>query len=332
MVNRDRRTFGFSLMELMISVVVMAIVIVYLVQSFSAQQRAYVTMDQVTEAQQNLRAISDLVEREIRLAGFMVDEGGAVCGVDSVAGSDTLFVTDASALDPGGQIQPALGARLGGGSGPGAGTVTLSLAMGDTVVVDGQPAYDTNADNVNDSDFRVGAGAIVYDRANPSRGTACGIVTQVVSPTQLRVNFLASTLGGVAASEELVVVPAHVYQVNNAAQLLRDGLVLADDVEDLQVAYFFDNDGDQIVDAGENPGSAGTNYAASAWNNANLRELRMNFVVRTRGTDPTFNAGTFQTTENRAAPAATPTDPQLRRRVHTTTVRIRNVGNRGLLG
>lgn len=332
MVRQARSTAGFSLMELMISVALMGIVLVYLMQSFTTQQRTYVMVDQVTEAQQNLRAISDLVEREIRLAGFMVDEAGAVCGVDATGAADTLFVSDASALDPATAIQPALGARLGAGSAPAAGTVTLAIGSGDSIVLDGQPAYDTNGDGANDSDFRVGAGAIVYDRNNPGRGAACGTVVAVPSTTSVRVAFLASTLGGAAVAAQLVIVPAHVYQVNNNAQLLRDGLVLAEDVEDLQVAYFFDQDADLVVDAGENPGSAAGAYAASAWDNSNLRELRLNFVVRTRGTDPTFTSGTFQTTENRVAPAATPQDSQMRRRVHSTTVRVRNVGNRGLLG
>jgi len=331
-VTPRRRAAGFSLMELMIAVALMGVVVIYLVQTFTTQHRTYVMVDQVTEAQQNLRAISDLVEREIRLAGFMVDEAGAVCGVDATNGPDTLFVSDGSALDPSNAIQPALGARLAVGSAPGAGTVTLSLGLGDTTVLDGQPAYDTNGDGANDSDFRVGAGAIVYDRNNPSRGAACGTVASIPSTTSLRVTFLASTLGGVSAGQQLVVVPAHVYQVNNNAQLLRDGLALAEDVEDLQVAYFFDQNANLTVDAGENPGSAGTPYAAFAWDNSNLREIRVNFVVRTRGTDPTFTSGAFQTTENRVAPAATAQDPQTRRRVHTTTVRVRNVGNRGLLG
>ena len=332
MVNQDRRRAGFSLMELMIALAMMAIIVVYLVQTFSAQQRTYVMVDQTTEAQQSLRAISNLMESEIRSAGFMVDEGGAVCGVDATNGPDTLFVTDATALDPSTSIEPALGARLSAGSTPATGNVTLSFTAGDVGVLDGQSAYDTDGDNVNDSDFRVGSGAIVYDRANPGRGAACGIVTAIPSANQVRVNFLAATLGGAAVGAELVVVPAHVYQVNNAAQLLRDGLVLSEDVEDFQVAYFYDVDADQVIDAGENPGSIGTNFTASAWNNADLREIRLNFVVRTRAGDPGFTQGAFQTTENRVAPAVTAADPQLRRRVHTTTVRIRNVGNRGLLG
>lgn len=336
MVIRDRREAGFSLIELMISAALMGIVLVYLMQSFSAQQRTYVMVDQVTEAQQNLRAISDLVEREIRLAGFMVDEGGAVCGVDATNGADTLFVSDAAALDPATAVQPTLGARLSAGSVPASGSVTLTLGSGDTVVLDGQPAYDSiNADGVNDSDFRVGGGVIVYDRNSPSRGAACGTVTSVPSTTSLRVNFLAWTLGGAAAGAQLVAVPAHVYQINGTAQLLRDGDLLSDDVEDLQVAYFYDNNANNsVADAGEGLGTTvATSYAASAADNSNLRELRLNFVVRTRGSDPTFTQGVFQTTENRTVvPAPTAQDSQTRRRVHTTTVRVRNVGNRGLLG
>jgi len=330
MVSRDRREAGFSLMELMVAAGLTGIVVVYLMQSFSTQQRTYVMLDQVTEAQQSLRAISDLIEREIRLAGFMVDEAGAVCGVDSTTAADSLFVSDASALDPTTATAPAMGARTS--TSPAAGNVTLTLTSGDTVVLDGQPAYDTNGDGVNDSDFRVGAGAIVYDRNNPSRGAACGTVVAVQSTTSVRVNFLASALGGVAAGAQLVVVPAHVYQVNNNAQLLRDGLVLSEDVEDLQIAYFFDQNANLALDPGENPGITGTPYTASAWDNSNLREVRVNFVVRTRGSDPSFKGGAFQTTENRATPAATTQDSQMRRRVHSTTVRVRNVGNRGLLG
>ncbi len=71
---------------------------------------------------------------------------------------------------------------------------------------------------------------------------------------------------------------------------------------------------------------------ASAWDNSDLREMRVNFVVRTRGADATFRSGSFQAAENRVAPVATPQDAQLRRRVHSTTVRIRNIGNRGLVG
>jgi Tfp pilus assembly protein PilW len=311
----------------------MGIVMMYLMQSFSAQQRTYVMVDQVTEAQQNLRAISELVEREVRLAGFMVDEAGAVCGLDATNAPDTLFVSDAGALDPATAILPELGARIPGSDAASGG---LALSGGDTVVLDGAAAYDTDNNGVNDSDFRPGSGVIIYDRNDPTRGSACGFVTAVVpNGATLTVALVAgaNSLGGVAAGAQLVAVPAHVYQINGTAQLLRDGMVLAEDVEDMQVAYFFDANSNGTVDVGDSPGSSPAElYVAANEDNSTLREVRLNFVIRTRGTDPSFTQGQFQTTENRVAPAATVQDPQLRRRVHTTTIRVRNVGNRGLLG
>jgi len=328
-----RRHAGFSLLELMISMAIMAVVVVYVTQSFSTQERTYVMVDQVTEAQQSLRSISDLIEREVRVAGFLVDEAGAACGIDATNGPDTLFVSNSEALDPSSAIQADFGARLAVGSGPAAGTTTLDLTFGDSVVLDGQPAYDTDGDNVADSDFQVNGGAIVYDRNDPTRGAACGIVTGVPSNDEIRVDFLSWTLGGVGVGSELVVVPAHVYQVNAQNQLLRDGMVLSEDVEDLQVAWFIDDDEDGVVDANEMAGAAGQpQFDPSGTDLRNLRELRVNFVVRTRGSDPAFTQGEFQATENRVAPAPGPQDDQTRRRVHSTTVRVRNVGNRGLMG
>lgn len=331
MVSMRRRSGGFTLVELLISVAVMGIVVMYLMQTFTTQQRTYVVVDQVTEVQQNLRAIGDLLEREVRLAGFMVDEAGAVCGVDSTGASDVLFLSDGSAIDPANQIEPRLGARLAGGSAPAAGLVTLNLGFGDSVVLEGSPAYDTDGDGVNDSDFRIGAGAIVFDRDNPGRGAACGIVSDVPTAASVQVDFLADTLGPAGATSQLVVVPAHIFQVDGNAQLLRDGMVLAPDVEDMQVAFFFDVDGNNQVTtvAGEYPGSAGgAVYDASSWDNRQLREVRVSFVVRSRAADPTFSDGHFQATENRAVVVGS---DGFRRRVHTTTVRTRNVGNRGLL-
>ena len=50
-----KRHAGFSLIELMISMAVMGLVVVYVTQTFSTQERTYVMVDQLTEAQQSLR-------------------------------------------------------------------------------------------------------------------------------------------------------------------------------------------------------------------------------------------------------------------------------------
>jgi hypothetical protein len=53
--------------------------------------------------------------------------------------------------------------------------------------------------------------------------------------------------------------------------------------------------------------------------------VRANLVLRTRFPDANWSQGVFQNLENRTAVAGT---DGFRRRVHTATVRLRNVGNR----
>src|SRR4030095_8698178 len=52
----ERRS-GFTMIELMISVAVLGIVSVYMFESFAKNQQAYTVIDQLSESQQNLRAI-----------------------------------------------------------------------------------------------------------------------------------------------------------------------------------------------------------------------------------------------------------------------------------
>ena len=76
-----------------------------------------------------------------------------------------------------------------------------------------------------------------------------------------------------------------------------------------------------VVDAGEMKGeTSGASYTAQGTDMGDLREVRLNLVVRTRREDEEFD-GRLQATENRAAAA---TDG-FRRRVYTTTVLPRNL-------
>jgi len=341
-----KRQSGFTLIELMIAMAVLLLVVVYLTEMLTRQSRAYAVVDQVTEAQQNLRAIADLLERELRVTGFLVPEGAAVCGVDQTNGADVLYLSDAGALDPTNENQLGIGASIVAGFAGTGGNENLTL---DDKVLDGLAFYDSDGDGNADSDFlesvnpfRTG-GVIVADRSDPSRGVACGIVTNVNSGTNvIRVDFTSNgaapagtPLAAAGGASDLVAVPAHVYTVVNN-QLLRDGMVLAGNVEDLQMAFFYDTDGDglEVGDGSDYPGSAaGPIYQSGNWDNSDLIEIRVNVVVRTRAQDadvvqnPAMAQGQWQTTENRVAPGGF---DGFRRRVHTSTVRPRNVGIRPL--
>ena len=108
----------------------------------------------------------------------------------------------------------------------------------------------------------------------------------------------------------------------------RNGVVIVDQVEDLQLTWFFDLDDDKLVDPGEYKADgegAGDDYDPASLDSSLLREVRVNVVVRTRDEDPneTWQGGIGQATENRAANSVAPMDGA-RRRVHSATVRLRN--------
>jgi len=324
-----RRSGGFTLIELLVATAVMVVVVLYLLQTFTVQHRTYEVVDQVSEAQQNLRAVAALLEHEVRHGGFMVPEGAAVCAVDVTNGPDLLFVSDADAIDPTGELEPDLGGRVASGFNNDATPDTLTV---DSTTLDALAFYDNDSDGTNDTDFQVDGGAILVDANDQSRGRACGEVT-AVSATTVSVDF-QNSIGATVAPQQLVLVPAHVYRVDAATlQLTRDGRLLAPDIEDLQVSLFYDLDGDGAVDANEYPGSGGTeptfNPGGAAWTDERLREVRVSFVARSRAEDPNrdYDQGVFQATENRAAAAGT---DRYRRRVHQATIRIRNVGGRDI--
>jgi prepilin-type N-terminal cleavage/methylation domain-containing protein len=316
---------GFTLVELLVTLAVMGIAVIYMLEGVTTSNRTYTMLEQVTESQQNLRAVAALIEHDLRHAGMMVPPGGALCGVDDTAGPDLLYVSDADAIDPQDDLMPYEGARITTAITNVTGSAaTLAL---DTLVLEPapptRPAYDTDGDSTNDSDFQVGGGVIVFDANDPARGTVCGRIRVVnVGASSITVDpIVAAPLGSASGAVQLVAIPAHEYRVTNGDELRRDGLLLATGVEDLQLAYFFDVDGDGEVGAGEMRGAtAADTYDAQDRDVTELRRVRFNLVARTRSEEEGFT-GRFQATENRVAGV----DDGFRRRVYTNTLLPRNM-------
>src|SRR5262245_16455036 len=225
-------------------------------------------IENMSESQLNLRVFCDLIEDDVRHAGMMVSLNSAVCGVDSTTAPDVLYVSDAAAIDPGDDATPYTGASVTAPAGTTnltAGssiTLTLSSLMMETTAPS-RPAYDTDSNGVADSDFRVNGGVVVFDTATPTRGNACGRVTAVnIAAKQITVLGVAAMAAG--AGTTLAAVPANEYRINGT-QLLWNGIALADGIEDFQIGYVFDVNGNNVIDPGDLRGFAGaTAYVSSA--------------------------------------------------------------------
>jgi prepilin-type N-terminal cleavage/methylation domain-containing protein len=320
---------GFTMIELVVALGLMSVVMLFVFQTFSYQHSTYTVVDQVSEAHQTSQAAARLLERDLRNAGYMVIPGAAACGVDATDGPDTLFVSDSDAIDYADELDPEyrsgnLGILIGSANKPSSVGASATIALS-TLVVDDEATYDLDADGTMDSDFRVNAGVIVSDRLQPQRGVACGIVTAVAtSPASVTVTWL--TLMDAGTVQLLALVPAHVYQVSGGdpPELRRDGALLAKDVEDLQLAWFYDDDVNGEVDTDEIRGVSGNDYDTGDVHASFLREVRFNLVTRTRIDDPRNpdDAGVGQARENRDTNI--PGDDGKHRRVHTATVLLRN--------
>ena len=277
-----QRQGAFTIIEFLVAVGLLGIVMLGVASSFGVQQSTYVVVDQVAEAKQNVRVVADLLEREIRNSGYMVPNTAAACGVDDNVGPDTLYLTDYSRIVsisnlPASSLNLPLGAVLTGASanGVGAGTQTVTVEATDLDGLGGG------------NDFTVGGGIIVADRNGALSGVTCGKITNigiaVPGSTPLQVEMEDAT-GPLPAGGELVAIPAIVYEVVGN-QLVRNGIPIVDQVEDFQVAWFFDLDDDKLVDPGEYiaDGIGGTDaYDSVALDGTLLRELRINLVIRTR--------------------------------------------------
>jgi prepilin-type N-terminal cleavage/methylation domain-containing protein len=323
------RKSGFTLIELLTVVALFGIVSIYVGRILIVNERAYHTVENTSESQQNLRVFGELVEDDIRHAGMMVSRDGAVCGVDATTGPDKLYVSDASAIDPQDDVAVYAGPSVTGGvtnlSVPGPQILTLTSLIVE-LSPPSRPAYDTNGDGTADSDFRVDGGVIVYDAAGAGRGNACGKITAInLATNQITVTGSAAMAAG--AGTGLIAIPANEYVVNGT-QLRWNNIALADGIEDFQVGYVFDVDGDNVIDGNTDKRSFGeagqSNYTSSELQPNMMRELQIGIVSRARMTDASFT-GRPQALLNRTAIT---TADGFRRRTFETRVLLRNLATR----
>jgi prepilin-type N-terminal cleavage/methylation domain-containing protein len=250
-VSGVRRAQGFTLIELLVSVAILGIVTSQMFMVFSSEKRVFEANQRLLDVQEDARLVIDLIAFDARQAGFMVPRIAGVASADGGAnGPDRLCVSDVSYFE-----YPL----------PGSGTsvfdprdehfdtarvttftdnVTLVLASLD---IDGSGAPAA-------VDFQPGAGVIVSN----GELSACAQVSAVNTVTNtltlaaghaLDANAFVTHASGVGGVR---VTPAVVYELSGT-NLLRNGLLIAPSVEDLQIEYWVDNAG--VLGASPAPGN-----------------------------------------------------------------------------
>ena len=285
---------GFTLIELMVALGLLSVVLLFVFNTFTYQHATYTVVDQVSEAQQNSRPIARLIERDMRNAGYLVPpragrvrrrqhERGPTCCSSATptrscppiscrvefAGKELggRRSTDTSRLTPAGHRRPR----------------DLDV---DTVVLDGdrllrhrrqrherqrlprrrgrhprRPRESDPRRGLRDRDGRRHRRSdLQRDRELPRPST---------TPRRPQTKQLSARAGARLPDRRRVRPP----------QLERDGVLLAKDVEDLQVAWFYDDNEDEVVDADEERGDSATDYDTTNVDGRELREIRVNLVI-----------------------------------------------------
>lgn len=329
-----RRQTGYSLIELLIAITVLGVILAGVFYSFGVQNEKYVVVSDVTDAQQSLRGVAEMIERDVRRAGYMVPAATAACAHDFTNQPDVVILSDSEAVRPIDELRLNAPELLVGELG-----IDVVSMNSTTVRVTGGGTPQLKIDTGANGGLVVNGGVIVLDRNDPERRIACGEITAIAGDT-LTVDFGPSADATAIGTDDLIAIPAVVYKIVPAtaldpSQLLRNGLVLAYDVEDLQASFFFDTDanGNQTA-ATEVFGTlnaAGTYPPASGagFDMGTLREVVVQVVTVTHDDAPNTTGGSSTLTQglvvsNRTANLA-PADRRVRR-LHTANVRLRNLG------
>ena len=212
-----KNSLGFTLIEMMVTVAILGIAMFAIFELVVQQQRGYVMQGEITEIQQDIRIALDFMVSEIRMAGSGVPIGMVpICAPGGCTDSnpDTItvsFSTISTFLQPNGGVVGIEG---------------------------GTPQVFVNSIG----SFLNGQINIIrpLDKTVISTHNIQGIVIGPPAAIQIQNVPKAFVLGDVREGDMVVMQPTAVtYSVLNGA-LLRNGVILAQNIEDLQFSYIND--------------------------------------------------------------------------------------------
>jgi len=315
MVKKDR---GVTLIELMIVMVIAAFLVAGIYSLFITQHRSYAVQDQVAGVQQDARVALDIMARDIRTAGFMIGSGGF-----NIHGAQFAVTRDNNTGVPDSITVASAADQFMSGATP----VTVETVVNNVVDLSANLSGFFDTSTYNFVAFEGDGMNSLYQIT----GTGTDTLTLNPTPPANLATITDVTVTGLPPVPTLTEVGARVFRVkaityrvqNNALERSENGGAfqpLAGDgintiVEDLQFAYQVAGSTDWIFDADTPTWPAGSD-------NADIRMVRINIIVRTAIPDPQETSFFKPECEDRGREN---TFTGCRRRVYTTVVKVRNL-------
>ena len=81
MTIKAKKSAGFTLVELLVSLAVSLVVLTSVSSAFISQRKTYDAQEQMTEMIQGTRAVMEIITREVKLAGFNPTRSTALVGI-----------------------------------------------------------------------------------------------------------------------------------------------------------------------------------------------------------------------------------------------------------
>jgi len=265
---------GFSLIEVMSALVIMAIALTAVFATFISQQRSFTVQNRVAEMQQNLRQAAEYMSRDIRMAGYgipdnvVIPAGVIATGVtsirslypkDNTTGPDQIYILylfDMDANQP-----PAVITAATTGTGPVNvdNSVGFLAAGGELVLItDGTTAdlFQTTA---------AGGGVLTFGAGTYNTGHTKLYGVGPPPSTVAKARFVRYYI-------DSSTDPAHPTLMVDRNVPGQGAQPLADDIEDMQLTYGLDTTANGVVDT----------WVSSPSTLSQIRQVRLQFIARTR--------------------------------------------------
>lgn len=253
---------GFTLIEVMTAMIILGIAMTAAFATFQFQHASFTVQNRVAEAQQNLRAVLDVMGRDIRLAGYGIPAavnlppGLLPTGDNTIrnirplnrtTGADEIYILYLYDMDA---SLPPTDAPLGMGvyANNLNVTSTAGFARGDLVLIRNDQSADmfevTGTPSATTLNFDVGGSTNLYNSLTahtpfPVPGYAGG--DTVVSKARFVRYFIDTT----DPDHPTLMLDKMIDKTTPVAQ------PLADDIEDMQIQYGVDMNGDSAIDSTE---------------------------------------------------------------------------------